>query len=214
MKTLTDSWNKLPLVAAIATCCLFLLNMGELGLLPVYHALAEEPPSGAAEQKPDATDYIIGPGDDLEILVWREPDMSRTVRVRPDGKISMPLVDDIQASGTTLHQLKKRITETLASFVEHPSVYVILSENRSKKIYVLGKVNQPGEYGLEKDTTVLQAIALAGGFAEWAKKDDVVIIRRGPSGQVRIEFDYDDVVSGKQIEKNISLRPDDVVIVP
>lgn len=213
MMTFTDCWYKLPLVA-VATFCFFLLNVDELSLLPVYHAVAEEPSSGPTEQKSEATDYIIGPGDDLEIIVWREPDISRTVRVRSDGKISMPVVDDIQASGATLPQLKKRITETLASFVDHPSVYVMLNENRSKKIYVLGKVNQPGVYGLDKDTTVLQAIALAGGFAEWAKKDDIVILRKGPQGGVRIKVDYDRVVSGKDIKQNILLKSDDVIIVP
>jgi polysaccharide export outer membrane protein len=136
------------------------------------------------------------------------------VRVRPDGKISLPMVDDIQASQSTLLRLKERITEALAGYVDHPAVYVMLQENRSNKIYIIGKVNAPGEYVLEKDTTVLQAIATARGFTEWAKKDDILILRSGPLGQFSIEFDYDRVISGKDIEQNILLSPDDVIIVP
>jgi len=213
MMIFTDCWYKLALVA-IAACYLLLVHMGESSLLPVYHAVAQEAQSGAAEHKPDATDYIIGPGDILEIVVWKEPDLSRTVRVRPDGKISLPLTDDIQASQSTLLRLKERITEALAAYVDHPAVYVMLQENRSNKIYIIGKVNAPGEYVLERDTTVLQAIATAGSFTEWAKKDDIVVLRRGPRGQFRIEFDYDRVISGKDIEQNILLSPDDVIIVP
>ena len=144
----------------------------------------------------------------------KEPELSRSVRVRPDGKISLPLVDDIQASQSTLRQVKLRITKALAKYVEHPSVYVMLQESGSKKIYLLGKLNAPGEYGLEKETTVLQAIAKAGGFADWADTDDIVIVRNGPEGQTRIEFNYARVAAGKDLERNIYLQPDDVIIVP
>jgi polysaccharide export outer membrane protein len=159
-------------------------------------------------------DYLIGAGDILEIMVWKEPDISRTVRVRPDGKISLPLVDDVQASQSTLLQLKKRIADALAAYVDKPSVYVMLQENRSKKIYMVGKVGAPGEYVLERDMTMLQAIARASGFTEWANKDNIVIIRTRPEGQVRIKFDYDRVLSGKDLKQNILLKPDDVIVVP
>jgi polysaccharide export outer membrane protein len=183
-------------------------------LTEVNNAMARETASATARGSTQATDYLIGAGDVLEIVVWREPDISRTVRVRPDGKISLPLADDIQASEGTLLQLKKRITEALRVFVDEASVYVILQENRSKKFHVIGKVNMPGEQVMDKDTTVLQAIAMAGGFTEWANKDDIVIVRRGPNGQFRIEFDYDRMVSGKDIKQNIFLHPDDVIVVP
>jgi polysaccharide export outer membrane protein len=179
--------------------------------------MAQDPPSRANDPGILGDDYLIGPGDILEILVWREPDLSRTITVRPDGKISLPLVDDIQAAQGTLLQLKKRLTETLSGYVEQPSVYVMLQENRSKKIYMVGKINSPGEYPLEKDMTVLQAIARAGGFAEWAEKDDIIIVRKGPGSpgnQVHIKFDYDRVVSGKDVKQNILLNPGDVIIVP
>ncbi len=161
-----------------------------------------------------AGEYLIGPGDVLEIMVWKEPDLSRTVSVRLDGKISLPLVDEVQAADCTLLQVKERITEALKAYVDAPAVYVLLVENRSKKIYVQGQVNAPGEYVLVKEMTVLQAIALAGGFAEWADKTDIVVMRKGPQGQVRIEVDYKRAVSGKDVKQNIVLKPDDVVIVP
>ncbi|NVM21509.1 MAG: polysaccharide biosynthesis/export family protein [Desulfobacterales bacterium] len=180
----------------------------------LHPAVAGETTSAAAAGSPKGGDYLIGAGDVLEIHVWREPDISRTVRVRPDGKISLPLADDIKASQSTLVQLKRRITKALAAYVDQPSVYVMLQENRSKKIHIIGKVNAPGEYVLESDTTVLQAIATARGFNEWAKKDDIVILRKDPQGETLIEFDYDRVVSGKDIKQNILLKSGDVIIVP
>lgn len=198
----------------IATCLLCVFFAGVFVHTWPDSAMAGEPTPTPVETSKHGDDYLIGAGDMLEILVWREPDISRTIRVRPDGKISLPLVDDIRAADSTLPQLKDRITKALAAYVENPSVYVMLQENRSKRIYIVGMVNAPGEYVLEKETTVLQAIAMAGGFSEWAKKDDIVIIRRDQQEQFRIEFDYDRVVSGKDIKQNILLNPDDVIIVP
>jgi polysaccharide biosynthesis/export protein len=201
-------------LVSLIICLLFLIYP------PLFDPLGESPghaeergaPKGAAQRSQD--DYLIGPGDVLEILVWKEPDLSRTVRVRLDGKISLPLMDDIQAANSTLLQLKERITEALRGYVDAPSVYVILQENRSKKIYIVGKVNAPGEYVIEKDTSLLQAIAMAGGFAEWADKGDIVVMRKGPQGQFRIKVDYRRAVSGKDTDQNILLQPDDIIIVP
>jgi len=201
-------------MVTVVTFWVCLFSAGVFSLAGLQPALAGETASATASPSTQAADYLIGAGDVVEIVVWKEPDLSRTVRVRPDGKISLPLVDDIQASQSTLLRLKERITEALAAYVDHPAVYVMLQENRSNKIYIIGKVNAPGEYVLERDTTVLQAIATAGSFTEWAKKDDIVILRRGPQGPFRIEFDYDRVISGKDIEQNILLNPDDLIIVP
>jgi len=176
------------------------------------HAEELEAPGGAPPMSQD--EYLIGPGDVLEVLVWKEPDLSRTVRVRLDGKISLPLMDDIQAANSTLLQVKGRITEALRGYVDAPSVYVMLEENRSKKIYIVGKVNEPGEYVIEKHTSLLQAIAMAGGFAEWADTGDIVVMRKGPKGQFRIKVDYGRAVSGKDVDQNILLQPDDIIIVP
>ena len=205
-----------PLMTTGRTKVLFVAFAIALLMTPIGHAAEEVDEASSMEEKTTETNsaYRIGPGDELEILVWREPDVSRTVQVRPDGRISLPLVDDIQAAGKTPLELKRDISEALASFVDNPSVYVLLQGNGSKKIYVLGKVQEPGEFILEKRITVLQAIALAGGFVEWAKKDDIVIVRNQNGEQERLEFDFDDVISGDEIEKNIELIPDDVVVVP
>ena len=211
-KFLSNQVN-IPLVLLV-TFWLCLLSTGVFSLTGLDSAIAGETAPATAGPSTQAADYLIGAGDVLEIIVWREPDISRTVRVRPDGKISLPLADDIQASQSTLLQLKERITEAVAAYVDHPSVYVMLQENRSKRFYIIGKVNAPGEYVLEKDITVLQAIAMVRGFSEWANKDDIIILRRGPQGQFRIEFDYDRVISGKDVKQNIFLNPDDVIIVP
>jgi polysaccharide export outer membrane protein len=170
-------------------------------------------PALAGEAK-SQNDYLIGPGDVLEILVWQEEELSRTVRVRLDGKISLPLADEIQAAGKTPMQVKQLITKALNRFLDAPAVYVILEENRSKRFYMVGKVNAPGEYVIEKNTTLLQAISMASGFAEWADKGDIIVIRKGPKGQFRIRADYQRAVSGKDIEQNILLQPDDVIVVP
>jgi polysaccharide export outer membrane protein len=198
----------------IVTCALCVFFAGVFAHTWPDSAVAAEPTPTPVETSKHGDDYLIGAGDMLEILVWREPDISRTIRVRPDGKISLPLVDDIEAANSTLPHLKDRITKALAAYVENPSVYVMLQENRSKKIYIVGMVGAPGEYVLERPITVLQAIATAGGFTEWAKKDDILIVRKGPQGQFRIEFDYERVVSGKDIKQNILLNSDDVIIVP
>ena len=198
----------------VVTFWMCLVSTSVTRLTGLDPAVAAETPPANAGGSTQVVNYLIGPGDVLEIMVWKEPDISRTVRVRPDGKISLPLADDIQASESTLLEVKQRITEALSAYVDHPSVYVMLEENNSKRFYIVGKVNAPGQYVLEKDTTVLQAIAMAKGLGEWANKDDIIILRRGLQGQFRIEFDYDRVLSGKDIKQNIFLNPDDLIIVP
>ena len=168
------------------------------------------------EQKtiPVEDEYIIGPTDILEVHVWREPDLSRTIPVRPDGKITLPLLNDVQASGLTSLELKAGIEKGLAEFVESPTVSVAVQEIHSKNIFVLGQVESPGRYPLQQDLTVLQALSLAGGFAEWADKGNIVILRKENGKQSRIKFDYKNVSKGKHLEKNIVLQPGDTIIVP
>ena len=161
-----------------------------------------------------SSSYIIGPMDVLEIQVWREPDFSRQGLVRPDGKISFPLIDDIQASGMTPLALKALLTEKLKSYVDNPEVTVSVVQSNSKNFYIIGKVNAPGTYKLSPNMTVLQALSIAGGFAQWAHKDSVRIIRRINGEEKLFTFDYDKVVSGKKLEQNILLEPNDTIIVP
>ena len=158
--------------------------------------------------------YIIGPMDVLEIQVWKEPDFSRQVLVRPDGKITLPLVGDILASGMNTMGLKALLSEKLEDFVSKPEVTVIVLESRSKNFYIIGKITRPGTYPLNPDMTVLQAISVAGGLAEWADKDSIRIIRRSGGKEEILPFDYDKVISGKSLEQNILLKPNDTIIVP
>jgi polysaccharide export outer membrane protein len=180
---------------------------------PMWQAIAAT--DDTEEEKTSVEDeYIIGPTDVLEIHVWREPDLSRTIPVRPDGKITLPLLNDVQASGLTPLELKAGIEKRLAEFVESPTVSVAVLEIHSKNIFVLGQVESPGQYPLQQDLTVLQALSLAGGLAEWADKGDVVILRKENGKQSRIKFDYKNVSKGKHLEKNIVLQPGDTIIVP
>lgn len=158
--------------------------------------------------------YIIGPMDILEIQVWREPDFSRQVLVRPDGKITFPLIGDIQASGMNTLGLKALLAEKLKGFVDDPEVTVIVVESRSKIFYIIGRVNRPGTYPLSPNMTVLQALSVAGGFGEWAHKDNIRIIRRSDGKEEILPFDYDKVISGKNLEQNILLESNDTIVVP
>jgi len=168
------------------------------------------------EQKtiPVKDEYVIGPADVLEIHVWREPDLSRIIPVRPDGKITLPLLNDVQASGLTPLKLKAGIEKGLARFVESPTVSVAVQEIHSKNIFVLGQVVSPGQYPFQRSLTVLQALSLAGGFAEWADKGDIIILRKENGKQTRMKFDYKNVSKGKHLERNIALKPGDTIIVP
>jgi len=158
--------------------------------------------------------YIIGPQDVLEIQVWKEPDFSRQALVRPDGKITLPLMGDIQASGMNSMDLKDLLTEKLKGFVDNPEVTVIVLESHSKNFYIIGRINRPGTYPLGSDMTVLQALSVAGGLGEWADKDSIRIIRRTGGKEEILPFDYDKVTSGKKLEQNILLEPNDTIIVP
>ena len=192
---------------------IFILLVAGVFFCPMWQAMAAT--DDTEKEKTSVEDeYIIGPTDVLEINVWREPDLSRTIPVRPDGKITLPLLNDVQASGLTPLELKAGIEKRLAEFVESPTVSVAVLEIHSKNIFVLGQVESPGQYPLQQDLTVLQALSLAGGLAEWADKGDVVILRKENGKQSRIKFDYKNVSKGKHLEKNIVLQPGDTIIVP
>ena len=192
---------------------IFILLVAGVFFCPMWQAMAAT--DDTEKEKTSVEDeYIIGPTDVLEINVWREPDLSRTIPVRPDGKITLPLLNDVQASGLTPLELKAGIEKRLAEFVESPTVSVAVLEIHSKNIFVLGQVESPGQYPLQQDLTVLQALSLAGGLAEWADKGDVVILRNENGKQSRIKFDYKNVSKGKHLEKNIVLQPGDTIIVP
>ncbi|MCB2227446.1 MAG: polysaccharide export protein [Desulfarculaceae bacterium] len=178
-------------------------------------ALAAKP---AVQKEPVAQKepiYRIGPSDLLEIITWREDMLTRKdVLVRPDGRISMPLTDDIMAAGLTLMQLKYRITKALSHFLEAPQVYVVLTNPRHYEFSLVGNVEKQGTYQMLKPTDVLQALAMAGGFNEWADKDDTFILRGVGPRQIRFPFEYSEVIEGEKREQNIILQPGDIIVVP
>jgi polysaccharide biosynthesis/export protein len=173
-----------------------------------------------AAEAPGATaslhdDYVIGPEDVLSINVWKEPEISRSVPVRLDGAISLPLVGEVQAGGRTPLQLEKEIAKKLQNYISEPEVAVMVQEMKSKRFNVLGQVNRPGSYLLANNTTVLDAIALAGGFKDFAKQKAVYVLRRSNDGtETRLPFNYKDVVKGKNVDQNVRLEPRDSVVVP
>lgn len=165
-----------------------------------------------AEEKED---YIIGNGDVLEIVTWKEPDFSREeILVRIDGKISFPLLDDIKAAGSTPTDLKKKIEGRLKNFISKPSVTVTVRNPSSKRFYILGEVVNTGEYPITKDLTVLQAFAIAGGFTEWASKKEIILFRKRNKKDTVIRINYRDILKGKDFSQNVMIMPDDTIIVP
>ncbi|MBZ5561086.1 MAG: polysaccharide biosynthesis/export family protein [Acidobacteriia bacterium] len=162
----------------------------------------------------EESSYIIGPQDVLDINVWKEPEVSRTVPVRPDGKISLPLLNDVQASGLTPMQLQATITEGLKKFITGPQVTVIVREINSRRVYVLGEVARPGAFPMIPNMTVLQALSTAGGFGQFAKLNGIYVLRTENGKQMTYPFNYKDVVRGQRAEQNIVLRPGDTIVVP
>jgi polysaccharide export outer membrane protein len=181
---------------------------------PEAPAVVSDPSSGTTAQAHDDT-YVIGADDVLAINVWKEPDVSRTVPVRSDGKISLPLAGEVQASGQTPRQLEKALAAKLQSFISEPEVTVIVTEVRSQKFNILGQVSKPGTYPLTNASTVLDAIAIAGGFRDFAKQKSIYVLRQNPDGgQSRLPFNYKDVIKGKNSAQNIKLQPRDTIVVP
>ena len=159
--------------------------------------------------------YVIGNDDMLTINVWKEPDISRSIPVRSDGRISLPLIGEVQAAGQTPLKLEKEIAARLQNYISQPEVTVMVQQINSQKFNVLGQVAHPGTYVIANSPTVLDAIALAGGFRDFAKQKSVYILRQNADGtQTRLPFNYKDVVKGKNPAQNIRLQPRDTVVVP
>lgn len=175
-----------------------------------------QPAPTEAAQKAAAQDptYVIGSQDVLDISVWKEAELTRTVPVRPDGKISLPLLNDVQAAGLTPTQLADEITTNLRKFVTDPQVTVIVSQINSQRVYIMGEVLRAGAYPLLPDMTVLQALSSAGGFTQFANLKKIYMFRMENGKQVKYPFNYKDVVSGKHPEQNVMLKAGDTVVVP
>lgn len=167
---------------------------------------------GNADAQIDTNEFVIGPGDMLDINVWKNPEFSRQVPVRPDGRITLPLVGDMPAAGKSTDQLKKELKEAFSRYLNEPTVTVIVTQVNSYRIYVQGQVAHPGIYPITGRTTVVQAIALAGGFTEFAARGRLLILRQTAKGSQRIAVDYDRIVGGK--DNDVPLRPGDTLVVP
>jgi polysaccharide export outer membrane protein len=158
--------------------------------------------------------YVIGPEDVLTIVFWRDKDLSGDVVVRPDGKISLPLLNDVIAAGYTPEELRAQLVKSATKFLEDPNATVVVKEIHSRKIFVTGQVGKPGSYPLTGEMNVLQAIAHVGGLLEYADAKNIVVLRNESGQERRFKFNYKDVVRGKNVQQNIELKPGDTIVVP
>jgi polysaccharide export outer membrane protein len=172
------------------------------------------PAAAAARPATDDPNYMIGAQDVLDISVWKEPEVSRMVPVRPDGKISLPLLNDVQAAGLTPSKLAAQITESLKRFVANPQVTVIVTTINSQRIYILGEIARAGAYPLLPGMTVLQALSSGGGFSQFANTKKIYLLRTVNGKQEKYPFNYKDVIAGKHSDENILLKAGDTIVVP
>jgi polysaccharide biosynthesis/export protein len=200
--------SRLTLVASIA----FAQAQPPAGAAPT--------PDGAEAAAPRATDpvvppgYVIGPDDVLSIVYWKDKDMTSDAQVRPDGRIALPLINEVQAAGLTPEQLRERITEESKKYMEDANITIVVRQINSRKAFITGEVSKPGPYPLTSPTTVMQLIAMAGGLREYADSKKIVIMRTENGKPISLQFNYKDVVSGKNLTQNILLKPGDTVVVP
>jgi polysaccharide export outer membrane protein len=189
---------------------------------PAAGAAAPDEPLSAYDRDSLSPEYRIAPGDVLQVFVWREPDLSRELRVRPDGYVSVPLLGDLFAVSKTPKRLAAEFAQAMSQYVNNPVVTVTLGSSSLLRFYVLGKVNKPGEFQLIGRTTVTQALALAGGFLDYAKPEEIKVLRqeltqvagRAKTHEVVLQVNYKAISQGQSLQQNIPLKPGDVVMVP
>jgi len=191
---------------------IFLLMLMPVSVFPQQDKEAVLTAKIQGEVAADSDSYIIGPEDTLNIYVWREESLSKTIPVRMDGKISLPLVDDVKASGLTPLQLKEILVLKLKNFVDNPNVYVTVIEANSFKVYVSGQVKNPGVHRLRSETSFIQLITMAGGFTDWADQKNILIIRREKGAEVRLTANYKKIIEGKA--SDFAIKRGDTVIIP
>jgi polysaccharide export outer membrane protein len=158
--------------------------------------------------------YIIGVDDVLGILFWRDKDMTGDVTVRPDGKITLPLLNEVQAAGLTPEQLRAAVTEGAARYVADPNVTIVVRQINSRKVFLVGQVQKPGPYPLTGPTTVLQLISLAGGLLDYADEKNILVMRTENGREMALRFNYKEVLKGRNLKQNVELKPGDTVVVP
>ena len=218
MSSTRSGWTGRLMASVICTLLIVLLLPASLlaqsGSGADSGAASSSAKTAPTAAKPHDATFIIGNDDVLAINVWKEPDISRSIPVRSDGKISLPLVGEVQAAGQTPAALEKDIASKLKNYISEPEVTVMVQQVNSQKFNILGQVVRPGAYVIANSPTVLDAIALAGGFRDFAKQKSIYVLRQGPDGETRLPFNYKDVVQGKNMSQNIKLQPRDTIIVP
>lgn len=197
----------MKLVMAIVFACVVFLSLS----MPSYASAKGEAQSAVLLFGPD---YLIGPGDLLEISVWKEEALTKAVVVLPDGKVSFPLIGQVQAAGRTVEDLKKEITKRIVKYAPKEEVNIEVKQVNSMLLYVIGRVNQPGRFVLNANVDVMQALAIAGGLNAFAKRNQIKIFRTEAGKTTIFKFSYDDVADGEKLEQNITLKRGDVIVVP
>jgi polysaccharide export outer membrane protein len=200
-------------IRAVVIGCLLTIDVSRA------NAQDQQPSNGAAANDSAASvalppGYVIGTDDVLSILFWNEKEMSAEVTVRPDGKVSLPLLNDVHAAGLTPANLREVILDAARKYVADPNPTVIVKTINSRKVFITGQVEKPGPYPLNSSTTVLQLLAMAGGVKEFARSKNITVLRTEGSQQLVFRFNYQDVQFGKNLQQNIELRPGDTVVVP
>jgi polysaccharide export outer membrane protein len=202
----------------LRSAAMLALVLGPLALVPVAQApqgAVAAAPTRAAAGVPVAPDYVIGADDVLSIMFWRDKDLSAPeVIVRPDGKVTLPLLNDVQAAGRTPEELGNAIRDAARKFVEDPNPTVIVKEIKSRRVFITGRIEKPGPYPLNGKTTILQLIAMAGGLREYVDGKNISLMRNEQGKQSVYAFNYQDVVKKQYLHQNIELKPGDVVVVP
>jgi len=211
--------QRLPLWIAISVLAFSLPLRGQAGSGSKQSSAPQQTPrdtANAAAARPATSDpnYIIGPQDVIDINVWKEPDLTRAVPVRPDGKISMPLLNDVQAAGLTPMQLTAQITAGLRKFISEPQVTVVVTQINSQRVYILGEVNRAGAFPLVPGMTVLEALSSAGGFTMFANVKKIYVLRTVDGKQEKYPFNYNDVIHGKATAQNVLVKAGDTIVVP
>jgi polysaccharide biosynthesis/export protein len=213
----------LSLRRPLRTACLLAVSLaaGSAARAQTPAAPVAPAPASPAAQSPalpagvvPPAGYVIGPDDVLSIVFWKEKDMTADVTVRPDGVISLSLINEVPAAGLTPEQLRVAITERAGKFVTDPTVTVVVKQINSRKVFITGQVPKPGPYPLMAPTSVLQLIATAGGVAEYADSENVTVVRTENGKETSIRVNYKDIMRGKNLQQNIQLKPGDTIVVP
>jgi len=208
----SNSFRRSPFIMATSLASTLALVAPCLAQEPKAHERTEATPA-TTTATPDV-DYVIGPGDVLHVFIWKEPDLTRNVTVRLDGRITVPLIGDLTAAGRSPSSLAAEIRTALGRFISTPNVTVEITQTSSSQFYVLGQVLKPGQFPMSGRVTVLQALALAGGFKEFAKTEDIVVVRHEGDSQTFLPFNYKRIQGARDPAQNLVLRPGDTILVP